>query len=74
MCYSGAEIKTTKHFLCVRFLVSERRNIHYGLYLKDPSVISFDKESLLNALLYALLTLNFPYPAKRNRPAVLFSF
>ena len=35
-----------------QFLASERHNLHDDLFLKDPPVISFDKESLLNAVLY----------------------
>ena len=29
-----------------------RQNLHDDLHLIDPSIISFDEESLLNALLY----------------------
>ena len=36
-------------FLRCQFLASERQNLHDGLYLTDPSVTSFDEESLLNA-------------------------
>ena len=42
MCNCGIEI------------ASERQNLHDNLYLIDPPVISFDGESLLNALLYSL--------------------
>ena len=39
-------------FLRCQFLASERHNPNDDLYLIDPPVISFDGESLLNALLY----------------------
>ena len=42
MCNCGTEI------------ASERHNLHDNLCLIDPTVISFDGESLLNALLYSL--------------------
>ena len=39
-------------FLCCQFLASEKHDLHHDLCLIDPPVISFDQESLLNALLY----------------------
>ena len=53
MCNCGAEIETTKHFLLrCYFLASERQNLYDNLFLIDPSIISFDEKSLLNAPLY----------------------
>ena len=38
--------------LCCQFLPSERHNLHNDLCLIDPPVITFDRKSLLNTLLY----------------------
>ena len=39
-------------FMRCQFLASERYNLHDDLCLIDSSIISFDRESLLNAILY----------------------
>ena len=59
MCNCGTEIETTK-----QFLASERHNLHDDLCVIDPPVISFDEESLLNALLYDILRNTSPYYTK----------
>ena len=49
----GIEIEATKHFfLWCQFHVSETHDLHDALCLIDPTAISFDGESQLNALLY----------------------
>ena len=53
MCSWGAESKQLNTFsLRCQFLARERQNIHDDLYQIDPSIISYDEESLLNALPY----------------------
>ena len=53
ICNCGTEIETTKHdFLAMSILGSERHNLHDNLCLTDSPVICFDRESLLNVLLY----------------------
>ena len=54
-------------FLCCQFLASERRDLHDDLCLIDPPVISFDQESLLNALLYS----SDEFKEKLNRETLL---
>ena len=44
--------KLNNFFLRCQFLYSERQNLYDDLYLIDPSIISFNEKSLLNALLY----------------------
>ena len=58
-----------------QFLASERHNLHDDLCLRDSPVISFDRESHLNVLLYGSdefndkinKEINFPYYTKQGR-------
>ena len=53
MCNCRPEIEQLNTFFLHRqFLASERHNLHSDLCLIDPPIISFDEESLLNALLH----------------------
>ena len=54
-------------FLCCQFLASERHDLHDDLCLIDSPVISFDQESLLNALLYS----SDEFKKKLNRETLL---
>ena len=57
MCNCGAEIETAQPiFWRCQYLASEG-NLHDELYLIDPSGISFDEESLLNALYMVKISL-----------------
>ena len=62
-------------FLRRQFLACERHNLHDDLCLRDSPVISFDRESHLNVLLYRSdefnnkinKEINFPYYTKQGR-------
>ena len=53
MCNCDTEIGTMKHFsLRCQFLFREKQNLYDDFCLIDSRILSFDEESLLNALLY----------------------
>ena len=75
-CNCVTEFETTKHhFLAMSILGSERHNLHDNLCLIDSPVICFDRESLLNVLLYCSdefndkIKIEILLPIIRNRPA-----
>ena len=52
MCNCGTEIETNYFFLRCQFFLGERQNLHNEIRLKDPSIVSFGENSLLNTFLY----------------------